>query len=219
MPLLPGKKNIGHNISEMEAAGHPRDQSIAAALNEARKSRAEGGNTVRKVKSELPSVQQAKGYGWHGTARKLHTGPIHSHVAGRTDHLPTHVPSGSYVLPAHHVSGLGESNTLAGFEHIKRMFDELRRHYGGLPYSGQSAPYGQEGGPYGMHAKGGDVGRKSHGVAVVLAGGEHVLTPHEVWMAGDCDMDAGHKALDGWVEAQKAKTAKTVANLPKPRSD
>ncbi|GEM_PF-1383264 len=38
MPLLPGKKNIGHNIKEMEKAGHPRNQSIAASLNEARKS-------------------------------------------------------------------------------------------------------------------------------------------------------------------------------------
>lgn len=38
MPLLPGKKNIGHNISEMESAGHSKAQSIAAALNTARKS-------------------------------------------------------------------------------------------------------------------------------------------------------------------------------------
>ncbi len=38
MPLLPGKNNIGHNIEEMEQAGHSRAQSIAASLNEARKS-------------------------------------------------------------------------------------------------------------------------------------------------------------------------------------
>ena len=37
MPLLPGKKNIGTNISEMENAGHPKAQAIAASLNEARK--------------------------------------------------------------------------------------------------------------------------------------------------------------------------------------
>ena len=37
MPLLPGKKNIGHNIREMEKAGHPHDQSVAASLNEARR--------------------------------------------------------------------------------------------------------------------------------------------------------------------------------------
>lgn len=38
MPLKPGKKNIGSNIKEMEKSGHPKSQSIAAALNEARKS-------------------------------------------------------------------------------------------------------------------------------------------------------------------------------------
>lgn len=35
MPLLSGKKNIGNNIKEMEKAGHPHNQSVAAALNKA----------------------------------------------------------------------------------------------------------------------------------------------------------------------------------------
>ena len=40
MPLSPGKskKIIGKNISEMESSGHSKAQSIAASLNEARKS-------------------------------------------------------------------------------------------------------------------------------------------------------------------------------------
>jgi hypothetical protein len=40
MPLKKGtsKKTIGKNIAEMEASGHPKKQSIAAALNEARQS-------------------------------------------------------------------------------------------------------------------------------------------------------------------------------------
>ncbi len=40
MPLVKGRgrKVIGHNIKEMEEAGHSRKQSIAAALNTARKS-------------------------------------------------------------------------------------------------------------------------------------------------------------------------------------
>ncbi|MES2875408.1 MAG: hypothetical protein V4708_16915 [Bacteroidota bacterium] len=40
MPLEKGKskKVIGHNIKEMEESGHKKSQSIAAALNEARKS-------------------------------------------------------------------------------------------------------------------------------------------------------------------------------------
>jgi hypothetical protein len=40
MPLKKGtsKKTIGKNIAEMEKSGHPKAQSIAAALNEARES-------------------------------------------------------------------------------------------------------------------------------------------------------------------------------------
>ena len=40
MPLHKGKskKVIGENIKEMEKSGHPKNQSVAAALNQARKS-------------------------------------------------------------------------------------------------------------------------------------------------------------------------------------
>jgi hypothetical protein len=40
MPLKKGKSKsvISSNISEMVKAGHPRNQAIAASLNEARKS-------------------------------------------------------------------------------------------------------------------------------------------------------------------------------------
>lgn len=36
MPLKPGKKNIGVNIKELEIAGHPKNQSLAIALKEAK---------------------------------------------------------------------------------------------------------------------------------------------------------------------------------------
>lgn len=35
MPLKSGKSQVGHNIREMEAAGHPYPQALAAALNKA----------------------------------------------------------------------------------------------------------------------------------------------------------------------------------------
>ena len=55
MPLLPGKANIGRNIQTEEAAGKPRRQSIAIALNVARKS----GADVPKKKSILSRLKKS----------------------------------------------------------------------------------------------------------------------------------------------------------------
>jgi 8-oxo-dGTP pyrophosphatase MutT (NUDIX family) len=86
--------------------------------------------------------RQKRAEGGATRVSKFHAGPIHSSVAGRTDHLPMTVESGSYVLPADCVSHLGENNTLAGFKVLRRMF-------GGGPYGGEKSPYNQSGGPYG----------------------------------------------------------------------
>jgi hypothetical protein len=224
MPLTKGKSKavISANISEMIHAGHKRDQAIAAALNTARQTRAHkafGGHTPGFIKKRadggafrfprIPQPPKVPHVPKVGPAMKMHTGPIHSAVAGRTDHLPTHVPSGSYVIPADIVSSMGEGNTMAGFKNIRRMFS-------GAPY-GVGAPYGQTGGMYGQtgHADGGSV----KGVPCVLAGGEYVLAPHEVHWAGNGDMETGHRVLDDFVKQYRAKTIKTLSNLPPPRKD
>jgi hypothetical protein len=193
MPLTHGhsQKTISKNISEMIDTGHPRDQAIAAALSVARKGRDAGGGV------DTPSIKSPK----------IHTGPIHSGVAGRTDHLPIHVPSGAYVIPADIVSGMGEGNTIAGFKHMRRMF-------GGNPYNGSSAPYNQTGGPYGM-ARGG----KASGVPIVAAGGEYVLDPDQVREAGGGDLDMGHKVLDSFVLRMRKELVNTLKKLPGPQKN
>lgn len=145
---------------------------------------------------------------------QFHSGPVHSSVAGRTDHLPTEVKSGSYVLPADVVSAHGEGSTVAGFKVLRRMF-------GGSPYGGSTpAPYGQGSGPYGEHlAEGGKTRDKGTGVPVVIAGGEYVLTPDEVGDAGDGDLDRGHRVLDAYVLRTRDELIRTLKHLPGPARD
>jgi hypothetical protein len=183
MPLIKGssKKAISANIGELVGSGRPQKQAVAIALDTARKAKAGGGPMT---KSEMP--QQVS---------QLHVGPIHSPVAGRTDHLPMHVPSGAYVLPADIVSSLGEGNTMAGFRAVKMMFKNA---------------------PQGAFAQGGHVGNP---VPIVAAGGEYVLSPDEVMWAGGGDLDRGHKGLDNFVNATRAELIKTLQKLPGPKKD
>lgn len=214
MPLARGKSQatISSNVREMIDAGHPRDVAIAAALNTARKSRAEGGGTFPKLHAHKPHAPHLIPHTPRvpGAPTRLHVGPINSIVSGRTDHLPTRVPSGSYVLPADHVSGLGEGSTIAGFKVLRRMF-------GGEPYGRSGAPYDQGGGPYGEPlAEGGRTKNGPEGVPVVLAGGEYVIPPHIVAEIGEGDMDRGHRVLDEWVKRSRGDLIKTLKHLPGP---
>ena len=148
----------------------------------------------------------------HAPHMKLHVGPIHSSVAGRTDHLPMHVPSGSYVIPADIISAMGEGNTMAGFKHMRRMF-------GGTPYGGGSAPYNASGGPYGEPPPGKAEGGETESVPIIAAGGEYVLSPKEVMQAGGGDLETGHRVLDEFVKRMRSETVKTLKNLPGPKKD
>jgi hypothetical protein len=196
MPLLPGKKEIGHNIEEMQAAGHPHDQAVAAALDTARKHRADGGYTTT---TSTPDSA-------------MHVGPIHSSVAGRTDHLPITVPSGSYVLPADIVSAGGAGNTMAGFKVLKRVF-------GGEPYNQKDHyPYAQGSGPYGATIPKAHGGSTS-GVPIVAAGGEHVLSPEQVRRVGNGDIDLGHRVLDAFVLKVRKELVQTLKHLAPPKKD
>lgn len=189
MPLAKGssKKTVSSNISELMHSGRSQKQAVAIALNVARRAkRAFGGKPPAFM---MPKPQ--------GAEIKPHVGPIHSAVAGRTDHLPMHVPSGSYVIPADIISAMGEGNTMAGF----KIMNDITKMYGGLPKA---------------FAGGGMAGEK---VPIVAAGGEYVIPPEVVVNIGDGDMDVGHTELDEFVKKMRAKTVKTLKALPGPKKN
>jgi hypothetical protein len=143
----------------------------------------------------------------------VHVGPIVSSVPGRTDHLPMHVPSNSYVFPADIVSALGEGNTAAGHKVIGVVFE-------GTPYTHSNDMYGQKksevyGIPLPKKANGG----AASDVPIVAAGGEHILAPEHVERLGKGDVNQGHKILDAFVKAVRKRHIKTLQKLPGPKKD
>ena len=91
---------------------------------------------------------------------KVHKGAIHSSVAGRTDHLPMHVASGSYVIPADIISAMGEGNSMAGFKIAKDIFS-VKNITKGMPYGAKGLPYGASA-PRKAGGGGADAGRAAN---------------------------------------------------------
>lgn len=187
----------------------PREKAIADALYTARQARASGGYQQLGHYHLTPHKMRI---------RKVHVGPIHSHVAGRTDHLNMHVRSGSYVLPADIVSSLGEGNTMTGFKVAKNLF--MQPFYG-KPEAGSGSPYGADGLPYGAPSpKRASGGRAEESlVPIVAAGGEFVIPPEAVIHRGHGSLEDGHKILDLFVKKQRARTIKTLKALPGPKKN
>ena len=227
MPLTHGKsqKTISHNIAEMVHSGHPQEQAIAAALNTARQSRAGGGQNITQTTGNMPYMGNM---GNTQPVHKIHEGPIHSPVAGRTDHLPMNVKSGSYVIPADIIGAMGEGNTMAGFKIAKRMFSSKPyMEHGAMPYGAGAtsykpsyvsgaAPYGASSGPYGSKLA---TGGSAPAVEIVAAGGEYVIDPEDVTRLGEGDIDHGHEILDHFVTGYRKKTIDTLKKLPGPKRD
>jgi hypothetical protein len=161
-----------------------------------------------------PEHKLATGGMAHGghTVTEMHVGPIHSSVAGRTDHLPMIVPRSSYVIPADIISASGEGNTMAGFKHAKRVFE-------GEPYTGAEHPYSGPATPYGAELPHRASGGAESGVPIVAAGGEYVISPEAVAKIGNGDMELGHAALDLFVKKMRNRTIKTLQKLPGPKKD
>lgn len=176
MPLIKGRSQEAKsaNIRELIHSGRPQEQAVAIAMDVARKARAMGGYA----------------------AKKIFSGPVNGHGPGRTDRYPLQVLSGSYVVPADIVSALGEGNTAAGNEVIRRMF-----------FKG------------GALRQGGNSSKMGNPVPVIVAGGEYVIPPDVVEEIGSGDMTKGHSILDDFVKSHRKRTVKHLKSLPEPAKD
>lgn len=196
MPLIKSKtkkafrSNVRALMGEVGKSDNVRspEQALAIAYAIKRRARAMGGRTF--------------------------AGPILSRVPGRTDNHPMDVASGSYVLPADHVSSLGEGNTVAGMEYLKKIGPQgIKRISGGpklpkVPRSGKR-----------RFANGGGLDTAGQPVPINAAGGEYVIPPDEVVIIGDGDLKRGHAILDAWVLNNRKSHIKTLRKLPGPAQD
>lgn len=204
MPLIKSgsREAIGTNIKEMEAAGHPRDQSIAAALSTARRyGKAAGGIADETFVKRGSSIKLGR------------EGMLNSSVPGRTDKLPMNVKTGSYVLPADIPSALGQGNTMAGGEILKKMFNSGPY---GLPLGKGLGGRGSSGRMKKMFAEGGEAKGDDH-VPIVAAGGEYIIPPEVVQDIGHGNMKHGHDVLDKFVLKIRKHHISTLKKLPGPK--
>lgn len=92
------------------------------------------GGTVKKKHPQIDEDPQE-----HEFINFAQGGLIDSDIPGRTDKIPMRVSPGSYVLPADIPSALGQGNTKAGHEILKKMFTHSA--YGLPPPNIKSRPF------------------------------------------------------------------------------
>ena len=161
---------------------------------------------------------------------------ISSSVPGRVDRIPMRAGSGSYILPADVVSGLGQGNTMAGAAMWGKAISHsigpmgmanaikarsmkqpsLRmpspnvnpRDYGG-------AGFGFKGQGWGKFADGGETNGDDF-TPIITAGGEAVVDPEIVEALGGGDAEAGKKVLANSVRKVRSQTIAHMKKLPGP---
>lgn len=172
-------------------AGVPAAGAAAGAMRD-NQQRASGGG-VNKAIEVARRIKRAKG-------GAVHVGPIVGNTGGRADEVPMEVPDGSYVLTADHCSAMGQGNTLAGFEKLKKMF----------PKSAAAFKAAKAAGPK-RRASGGRV-------PIYAAHGEFVICPEDIKDRFG-DLDHGHKVLDHWQTMDRQKHIDTLSKLAPPAQD
>ena len=205
MPVKQGREGVRQEMHKFKAGTlhsgsktgpivKSRKQAIAIALHEAGLSKRADGGAIS---------HQAPRAGYQGNFHPMREGGfIATDVPGRTDKHYVTVKEGSYVLPADHVSALGQNNSIAGAKVVKDMFSHGTRYGPRLKIP--------------AFATGGGI-QERDGVPVVVAGGEIILPPDIVRRIGNGDLQKGHSILDKWVLATRKKHISKLKSLKPPK--
>lgn len=221
-------RNPDGSISLNRASGGSAGKALTIAGDMARTKLADGGQppqTPYFARQEMVGLNR-------GNEDSSPYGLVGSAIPGRTDRLDKNVLSGSYVIPADVVAGLGEGNTLAG-AHLTEMMFGTGPHGVHMPRGGGGR--GAPSPPSAFHEQqsysaGGEVGPGQVGITV--AGGEVILPPHVIAyhpkLGGLNPADTnpqhykkalkhGHDILDKFVVNERSKHIKTLKGLPAPK--
>ena len=156
---------------------------------------------------------------------------INSHVPGRVDRIPMRARTGSYIVPAHAVSGMGQGNTMAG---AKMWGDAISKSIGPMgiqnaikaramkapslrmPSPPLNPKTGIGRGAFVGFAEGGDAGDDGEYTPIITAGGELVIDPEIVEALGRGDAEEGKRMLANSVKLQTSQTVGHLKKLPGP---
>jgi len=130
--------------------------------------------------------------------------------------LPITVGGGSYVLPADHVSAVGQGNSQAGAKILDAMFHS--GPFGIKPMHGSGGVHMPRLGQLKMPKMRAGGGGTEHHVPIIAAGGEFIISPEAI-KAKFGDIDRGHQILDRWVVKTRKHHVKTLKRLPPPKND
>lgn len=153
---------------------------------------------IGSLKLKTPKLKMPR-LGLRGFHHLQDGGFINSAVPGRTDKHYVTVDSGSYVLPADHVSALGENNSVAGANVVKKMFAPGTKFGPRLKIPGFAGGGGVE------------------SVPIVVAGGEMIIPPNIVRRIGSGNIEKGHATLDRWVLQTRKKHVEKLKALKPPK--
>lgn len=141
---------------------------------------------------------------------------IHSSVPGRVDRIPMRARTGSYVIPADVVSGLGQGNTYAG----AKMWGQAIAHSAGPAGSVNTIRPGHFRAPA-LHMGRGRLfargGATDEGYTpIITAGGECLVDPELVHALGRGDPEVGKKTLSDSVMKVRRQVMAHMRSLPPP---